>query len=292
MMLKTISDLYAKCTHDNDSGCIVWTGPTNRNGYGRVYWEDRKKQYAAHRAAWELAVGPIPDGMFICHSCDNPPCCNWGHLFVGDSKANTKDMIEKGRQYRKLSDDEVREIRKIYRTHSLSTKKIGKMFGVSSVLVNAIAYGQAYAFVSGPSATTDDEYVWLNKTRQYLNAAETNEMVRRSLEQYPFHDLPIYSNGKFTGKCLMYAETAELQTRLLEGEGDTKTMSDVVWEDLNGGRYSALINGRVVTVDATERRQEIQITYGSTVEASVTIHVQGYDWKRVAEAMARALGEM
>jgi len=287
MLLKTISDLYSKCAHDKDSGCIVWKGHTNKNGYGRVYWKEREKQYAVHRAAWELAVGPIPDGMLVCHTCDNPPCCNWGHLFVGDYKANSADMIEKGRQHRKLSDDDVREIRRIYRTHSLSTKKIASMFGISSPLVNSIAYGQAYAFVSGPSAITEDEYIWHNEARQYLNVDETHEMVRQFLEEHPSFDLPIYSNGEFTGKCFVYADAVKLQTELLER--NAKTMSDVVWEDLNGGRYSALINGRVVTVDATEQRQEIQITYGSTVEASVTIHVQGYDWKRVAEAMASAL---
>jgi hypothetical protein len=55
----------------------------------------------AHRISWEIHHGPIPPGMFVCHRCDNPGCVNPGHLFVGAPKANTQDMIKKGRAWLK-----------------------------------------------------------------------------------------------------------------------------------------------------------------------------------------------
>lgn len=78
------------------SGCHEWNG-TRRNGYGRLSY--RGKIYSAHRIAWELVNGPIPDGILLCHSCDNPPCCNIEHLWLGTSKDNSRDMSSKGRNF-------------------------------------------------------------------------------------------------------------------------------------------------------------------------------------------------
>jgi hypothetical protein len=79
-----------------ESGCREWTGYTDRKGYGQI--RVHGKLTSTHRFAWEQINGPIPEGMFICHRCDNPPCCNVERcLFLGTVADNNADMMAKGR---------------------------------------------------------------------------------------------------------------------------------------------------------------------------------------------------
>lgn len=75
--------------------CLVWTGCRTAGGYGRVRVANRTDW--AHRTAYRLAVGAIPPGMFVCHRCDNPPCVEPTHLFLGTALDNNRDRIAKGR---------------------------------------------------------------------------------------------------------------------------------------------------------------------------------------------------
>lgn len=82
-----------------ENGCWEWMGTRLPRGYGRTTIIKGGRQMYTHRLAWELTHGPIPDGLFVCHTCDNPPCCNLDHLWLGTIKDNNQDCTKKGRHY-------------------------------------------------------------------------------------------------------------------------------------------------------------------------------------------------
>ena len=121
--------------------CWPWTGARSKYGYG-AYGCD-KKTYTAHRVAWALSTGEDPGSLDVCHHCDNPPCCNPRHLFLGTAKDNAQDAASKGRLVglkgengpsAKLTEAQVREIRASKETH----QQIADRFGVSRINVRMI----------------------------------------------------------------------------------------------------------------------------------------------------------
>jgi hypothetical protein len=90
----------AKVSPEPTSGCWLWTGALGMDGYGirvHLHGEERKPR-RAHRASWEIFRGPIPDGLWVLHRCDNPPCVNPDHLFLGTQTDNIRDAVRKGRR--------------------------------------------------------------------------------------------------------------------------------------------------------------------------------------------------
>jgi hypothetical protein len=122
---------YALISKDIDS-CWEWTGPCNDHGYGLI--RSNNKNERAHRIAYQLYKGPIPDGLFVCHHCDNPPCVNPFHLFVCTLQENTQDAVMKGIRFgpkRKFDLDEAKKLR----AQGFSYIKIGRKLGVSGTTI-------------------------------------------------------------------------------------------------------------------------------------------------------------
>ena len=93
---KNITNFYRKISPTaNDQGCLEWLGASHKDGYGRFGIAGRLFQ--STRIAFFVATGIDPLNMDVCHKCDNPPCCNPDHLFLGTRADNVKDMISKGR---------------------------------------------------------------------------------------------------------------------------------------------------------------------------------------------------
>ena len=147
---------------DRSGDCWTWTRGNNGRGYGKVYvrWDRvaRRSIYAyAHRLAYELVNGPIPDGLFVCHRCDNPPCVNPAHLFLGTNAENNADAGAKGHMARDTSGDrnpssrltsqDVVAIREMHRAGATCTA-LGRVFGVSRQAVSLAARGETWKGVS------------------------------------------------------------------------------------------------------------------------------------------------
>lgn len=79
--------------------CWIWTGARGQSGHGQFFLR-KHVSVPAHRFAWSLANGPIPDGLLGCHHCDNPPCVRPSHIFIGTQLENIADCIRKGRHWK------------------------------------------------------------------------------------------------------------------------------------------------------------------------------------------------
>lgn len=148
---------WSKVDKNNDNGCWVWLGARFPKAYGR--FTIKCKSYRAHRVSWFLERGVIPPEILVLHKCDNRPCVNPGHLFLGTFKINSMDMVNKGRSVggtnhwtntnpeniqrgenchsSKKTETEILEIRKLSR-EGVTQKEMSRIFMISQPTISDI----------------------------------------------------------------------------------------------------------------------------------------------------------
>src|SRR5258708_37957730 len=171
-------DFWSKVDRRADDQCWEWQGGGySTSPYGHAQYNN--KDWGAHRLAYFLTFGEIPQGMFVCHKCDNPPCCNPSHLFLGTALDNSQDCISKGRQkivpppvtlgeqspHHILTEIQVREIKRLLAL-GVSQRKIAKLFGISQTNVGHINRGETWAHVSFAQVPSECESAALALPRQ------------------------------------------------------------------------------------------------------------------------------
>lgn len=164
--------LMARVQKGGPDECWPWTGG-GVGDYGLVLGDGGSdaKQILTHRASYMVHVGPIPDGLWVLHRCDNPPCCNPAHLFVGTPADNVADMDAKGRRvtvvkygddhwtrqhperlshgdrspHAKLTNEQAAEVRRRYAAGNVLQRELAAEFGASQVQISRIVRGVTYA---------------------------------------------------------------------------------------------------------------------------------------------------
>lgn len=141
--------------------CWEWQAYKDGCGYGQIFREKIggiRHNDRAHRISWELHNGPIPADLQVLHTCDNPPCCNPAHLWLGTPADNAADREEKGRGNRghvwgeghgqsKLTEDQVLEIRMLYATGGITHQALANRHGVTREAISRIMQGRTWSYL-------------------------------------------------------------------------------------------------------------------------------------------------
>ncbi len=158
----------------HDSGCIVWQKRCSNRGYGEISYLGNKS--LTHRVMYELINGPVPEGKCVCHTCDNPPCINPTHLFLGTQSDNMQDCVKKGRCYNprgeahpsaKLTEMQAQKIK----SSPLLTSILAKDYGVSIGTIRSIKRGTTWKHLS---CTENPLLEVLEKTLPFIDEHRKN----------------------------------------------------------------------------------------------------------------------
>jgi len=153
---KNLRNFWRKVNKDGptmprmETPCWVWTARKNQHDYGTI--KIARISFLAHRASWIIANGTIPEGMCVCHRCDNPACIRFDHLFLGTPADNVHDRDLKGRGNQprgelqgrsKLTSFDVIEIRSL-RKNQKTLGLIANLFGVGTSTIHRICAGKSW----------------------------------------------------------------------------------------------------------------------------------------------------
>ncbi len=217
--------------------CWEWTGSHKPAGYGVIYIAGH--QLHTHRVSWAIHNGPIPDGKLICHHCDNPPCIRPDHLFAGTSSDNTQDAVRKGKLGRKsvftgyqgtrnamakLTDDQVREIRRRYSRGNVTHAVLAAEFGVTRPHVSGIVRRKFWPWLpddDGNLAKPSDE-----NADAYISIAKAGEMLGLSRNLVA----KLITTGRFSARYSESDSRYKLIPRVqVEEYGRSLRKASVLW---------------------------------------------------------------
>ena len=154
----TAADRFMRYVTTSNEGCWEWQGGRHPKGHGKFLGDGGKRTYA-HRFSYSLWVGPIPSGMNVLHRCDNPPCVNPAHLFLGSTADNNADMRAKGRQERGPTHHDAKEPTEVVlraremAAGGVNRADIARQLGVSYWTVRAWVEGRNRRFEHPIEAT-------------------------------------------------------------------------------------------------------------------------------------------
>lgn len=157
--------------------CHEWRGLRDRRGYGRVW--DGERVRGAHRVAYEVEHGPIPDDVHVLHQCDNPLCMNGEHLTTGDDGTNMAEMVTRRRSDNgerrwsvKLTDTDVAAIRAAYTGERGQQTRLAEQYGVSQSRISVIVRNLARTEGTNWEAVHDDRHL-VGDSGDEVRAADT-----------------------------------------------------------------------------------------------------------------------
>jgi hypothetical protein len=173
---KAMEARFHKYTTKTES-CWIWRASTNSKGYGQICTSNGKTMQA-HRYSYELHKGPIPPGLYICHTCDTPRCVNPDHLFAGTSLDNARDKVNKRRQNigsgqhrAKLREEDIEPIRELLAAR-VSCQEIARRYGVSGSVIASIKRRER----------------WTHVECQYAEETMTKERINEAIDGLIGHD--------------------------------------------------------------------------------------------------------